>query len=666
MKHYLANALLALTVALCTASCAENILMSEEIPSLAARVTVTAPNILTDTRAAYSGYSLSFESGDKIGVYVLCKNLLDANVCFTYNGTAWVPDQEIEYSDDYTYYAYYPYVADAYAPDFAQAEIDNMFAEYITDEENKFQKADQSVKANFNASDLMIGEGIPDGNGTVAFTLDHKKGLAVFTGSYADGIFSGDNIPYTVGTKGYYLMKADVPYSFTDATDDTYLLYASRGKYTTHEIPKQYLTFIALEDGTFSFSKAGLSYSLDDGETWTALYAGANTPTVTAGSKIMWKNNTTLTPIYSDGIGTFSSTGTFEAEGNIMSLYYGDNAIGMKSLTIYYSLQNLFKNSKIVNAQRLLLPATNISTGSYWGMFENCTSLILPPAIIPIVEMAQEGCRSMFYGCTSLTTPPILPATKMVSDCYNGMFYGCKSLTTAPELPATYVGMRAYSAMFYGCKSLTTAPELPATSISRSCYQSMFSNCTSLTTAPELPATTLAESCYQGMFYGCTSLTTAPALPATTLSGSCYQYMFQGCTALTTAPELPATILSGSCYQSMFYGCSSLTTVPELPATSLTSNCYASMFSGCTSLTTAPELPATTLESSCYAAMFFNCSSLNYVKAAFTTTPSSTYTSSWLEGVAATGTFYKNSAATWDVTGQSGIPSGWTVVTYTP
>ena len=640
MKHYLANALLALTVTLCTASCAENILMSEEIPSLAARVTVTAPNILTDTRAAYSGYSLSFESGDKIGVYVLCKNLLDANVCFTYNGTAWVPDQEIEYSDDYTYYAYYPYVADAYAPDFSQADIDDMFAEYITDEGNKFHRADQSVKAAFNASDLMIGQGECDGNGTVAFTLDHKKGLAVFTGSYADGIFSGDNIPYTIGTKGYYLMKADVPYTFTDATDDTYLLYASRGKYTTHEIPKQYLTFIALEDGTFSFTKSGLSYSLDDGETWTALAAGANTPTVTAGNKILWKNTAYMIPTYADGIGTFSSTGTFDAEGNIMSLHYGDDIVGKKDLSSrVYAFKYLFKNTKMTNARNLKLPATTLGDYCY---------------------------HCMFIDCTSLISAPTLPATNLATSCYNSMFYSCKSLTAAPALPATTLALGCYANMFSGCKSLSVAPTLPATTLAANCYKGMFSGCTSLTVAPELPVTSLVTECYSGMFGSCTSLTTAPTLPATTLADKCYDGMFSGCTSLTTAPELPATTLADNCYNRMFNNCTSLTVAPELPATNLATGCYAYMFQLCEALTTTPELLAATLVSDCYMGMFCDCESLNSVKAAFTTTPGSTNTKYWLQNVSATGTFYKNAAASWDVTGDNGIPSGWTVETYTP
>ena len=115
-----------------------------------------------------------------------------------------------------------------------------------------------------------------------------------------------------------------------------------------------------------------------------------------------------------------------------------------------------------------------------------------------------------------------------------------------------------YSFMFYGCTSLTAAPSLPATTLADYCYGSMFYGCTSLTAAPSLPATTLADYCYGSMFYGCTSLTAAPSLPATTLASFCYRSMFGGCTSLTTAPSLPATTLASFCYNSMFYGCTSL------------------------------------------------------------------------------------------------------------
>ena len=74
-------------------------------------------------------------------------------------------------------------------------------------------------------------------------------------------------------------------------------------------------------------------------------------------------------------------------------------------------------------------------------------------------------------------------------------------------------------------------------------------------------------------------------------------------------------------------------------------------------------LPATTLAAYCYNFMFSGCSNLNYIKAMFTTTPSNSYTQNWVRGVATTGTFVKNSAATWEVTGPNGIPEGWTVQT---
>ncbi len=180
-----------------------------------------------------------------------------------------------------------------------------------------------------------------------------------------------------------------------------------------------------------------------------------------------------------------------------------------------------------------------------------------------------------------------------------------------------------------------------------------------------LPLETLTENCYAYMFDNCTSITTAPELPATTLAEDCYFAMFHGCTSLTTTPALPATTLEIFCYGQMFYGCTSLTTAPELPATTLAEKCYGSMFANCTSLTTAPELPATTLANYCYQYMFNGCTNLNYIKAMFTTTPSNSYTNQWVSGVAANGTFVKNAAATWDVTGVNGIPSGWTVETAT-
>ena len=178
---------------------------------------------------------------------------------------------------------------------------------------------------------------------------------------------------------------------------------------------------------------------------------------------------------------------------------------------------------------------------------------------------------------------------------------------------------------------------------------------------------TLIEKAFDSLFYNCTSLTTEPELPITDLSKANYSYsgMFSGCTSLVQAPSLPATTLAQYCYSYMFNGCTSLTQAPSLPATTLVQGCYAEMFMNCTSLVQAPELQATALAPYCYVEMFSGCSILNYVKAMFTDISAQCCLNSWLNNVSETGTFVKNSAATWDNTA-AGIPSGWTVQTASP
>ena len=61
----------------------------------------------------------------------------------------------------------------------------------------------------------------------------------------------------------------------------------------------------------------------------------------------------------------------------------------------------------------------------------------------------------MFYGCTSLTKAPALPATTMAQSCYASMFYGCTSL----KLSSTQTGEYAqkYSIPSSGNGTTTTS-----------------------------------------------------------------------------------------------------------------------------------------------------------------------------------------------------------------
>ena len=192
-----------------------------------------------------------------------------------------------------------------------------------------------------------------------------------------------------------------------------------------------YLTFTAEEDGsTFGIVNNGgnnpdIQYSLDGGETWTALAAGDTITLAHKGDKALLRGNNPE-GLSKDGnqYSTFKMTGKVAASGSVMSLIDG----------------------------------VGVST-----------------------EIPKAECfNRLFKDCASLTQAPELPATTLVDGCYWEMFSGCTSLTQAPELPATKTDRYCYQYMFSGCTSLTKAPVLPATFLAGYCYYSMFSGCTSL------------------------------------------------------------------------------------------------------------------------------------------------------------------------------------------
>ena len=197
---------------------------------------------------------------------------------------------------------------------------------------------------------------------------------------------------------------------------------------------KQYLTFKALEDCVFTLTISeyapapsnprydthtltSISYSIDGGETWVTTNNVSNqvvvitTPTIHKGQKVLWKGiGTNLNG--ASGNTNFSSTGKYEAYGNILSLIedeqfdsiYDLYASDVNRQTYRNLFTGLFKdNQNLMSVENLILPLNINSDLSYCYAF-------------------------MFQNCTSITKAPVLPSTYAGEDCYRGMFQGCSSL----------------------------------------------------------------------------------------------------------------------------------------------------------------------------------------------------------------------------------------------
>ena len=152
---------------------------------------------------------------------------------------------------------------------------------------------------------------------------------------------------------------------------------------------------------------------------------------------------------YTNGSGWKTWDGSAIASGEIESNHYiylrgiGNSKItGVSSSRAKWSIvgTNIACNGDI----DLLLDYSSVKSGNRPAMAEYCYG-------------------SMFYGCTSLTAAPSLPATTLANYCYSYMFYGCESLTAAPSLPATTLANYCYSYMFRGCRKINLSTTMSET-----------------------------------------------------------------------------------------------------------------------------------------------------------------------------------------------------------
>ena len=204
-----------------------------------------------------------------------------------------------------------------------------------------------------------------------------------------------------------------------------------------HDYSADYLTFKILTDGTICWKAFGsgytrtIEYSKNNGS-WTSITSTSEGVTidVIANDVVRFRgNNTTYAGSKSNYSGFEGGTAFFDIEGNIHSLLYGDSFANgnNNSLTnTTYQFCSLFKNSLVVSAENLILPALTLTEDCYRAMFSLCTTLEKAPAL-PATTLAKE-CYWYMFECCAITTAPVLLATTLVNSCYAHMFVGCSNL----------------------------------------------------------------------------------------------------------------------------------------------------------------------------------------------------------------------------------------------
>ena len=265
------------------------------------------------------------------------------------------------------------------------------------------------------------------------------------------------SIYYKLNNTGNYTLYTG-PISILD--DTIVQAYSTiRGKVSTiitetciysnvHDYSLDYLTFRIIDAGIIWWKDNGsgstktIEYSLNY-DTWTSITANTNENeptcriTVSAGDIVRFRGtNQTYAKDKSNysGFGNgqasssyYNNAASFNIEGNIMSLIYGDNFIGQTTFNgSTYNFCSIFKKAKCISAENLILPAMTLTQYCYRAMFSLCGYLSVPPQL-PAITLTTGVYWYMFEKCAIIEAPDLLAET-LAAECYGYMFTGCTSL----------------------------------------------------------------------------------------------------------------------------------------------------------------------------------------------------------------------------------------------
>ena len=282
-----------------------------------------------------------------------------------------------------------------------------------------------------------------------------------------------DDSAYTLYESAITITADTVVHAYSQLSGETSNVITETCAYNPyHDYSKDYLTFDILTNGTIAWNSIGagqsktIQYSVNNGAWTTITASSATTIPVTAGDSVRFRGtNNTYAKDKSNYSGFDSGgTATFNISGNIMSLVYGDNFEGQTGLTGTYNFCSLFKTSRCVSAENLVLPSTTLTNFCYRATFSKCVDLVVAPEL-PATGLRQGCYYYMFEEC-AITRAPELLAETLAAQCYYAMFTGCTSLNyikcmaasvSASQCKVNWVAGVAPSGTFVKNAAVTTA-----------------------------------------------------------------------------------------------------------------------------------------------------------------------------------------------------------------
>ena len=383
-------------------------------------------------------------------------------------------------------------------------------------------------------------------------------------------------------------------------------------------------------------------------------------------------------------------------------------------------------NTTLISAENLILPATTLRSNCYNGMFRGCVGLEYPPKELPAPVVTTAAYSSMFDECYNLRTIPNIKATSVTDKENFRRMFRVQNTSVNPRLTEVHLPhietlvTQSFQELFKGQKNLSYIECTVTGKTANNCLDNWVNgvaasgvfvkdaNTSWNTGVNGIPNGWITNDYVADVFYMIANTNSVVSFTNTIWYGYGEKQIWTQLTAntnlniqsgekiifkaaltpsssdgighfdisgdVTIGGNLTSLIigqasdtLSGYDYafKGLFSGCTDITDASSLTMhDTLSSECYNRMFYGCTSITKAPKLPAGTLVADCYKEMFSGCTSLNHIEALFLTEPSTAYTSNWVNGVAATGTFKTDVYIQWDTEtnrGVNGIPQGWTV-----